>query len=762
MARATGNRGVDSMTVALLRALTTLGPRLHEPLASTTPEAVYRLVCDTLRTCGLFAHIAELTAENTLRIVASSLEVDAQREMDRMLATSYIGYEIPLATPFGEVFTSGEAVIHEYTTLMFAPFVPHLSAEERTALVREMRIERFVAAPLVVRGGVIGLLFVWGPKARLAEAGAPAVGALASQMGIALENARLFREAQAERARWRTTVESMVDLVVTCDASGYLTHFNAAAERILGPLADRSLPAAAHPATYGLRHPDGTLLNADELPLTIALRTGQPVADIESVLRAPGGGEMLTIWTGSPIRDESGVLVGAVAVGRDVTRLRRLESQNRAALKVMLRIAHTVSDAALRFNVAGLLEEVARSLADLEAVDCTHAILVEEPARATPLAMFGVPVSDEAAWKDEVNRANIGADPLAHEALARLRAGQALVQRFDADTPVISPGTVKTLGIWAAISAPVFEGNKLVGLLAISRTRPQDRGESGPFPPWDEELLIGVARLTGDALEAGKLSGQLTAAEGARLAAEEATRQRDEFLSIASHELKTPLTSLKMYTQAAVRRAARAVDSQDPVTLLGTLDVYREALRRIARQIDRLELLVNDLLDVARIEAGKLQLRQGPCDLVEICAQAAEEQRQSTGRSIEETLPEHPVMINADPDRIGQVVTNLLTNALKYSAADQPVALSLSVAGDHATIAVRDQGPGLAPEEHTRIFERFHRAPGVEVQSGSGVGLGLGLFISRQIVERHSGRMWVESEPGHGATFAFTLPLQPA
>lgn len=762
MSKAAGNRGADSVTIDLLRALTTLGPRLHEPLASTTPEAIYGLVCDTLRTCGLSAHIAVLETRNSLRIVASSLDANTQRKMDRMLASSLVGYTVPLAGPFDEAFAHGEAVVEEYTAPMFAPFVPHLSLEATAALVQEMSIERFVVAPIVVRGDVTGILFVWGSRAQLAAADAPAVAALAAQMGIALENARLFREAEAERARWRATVESMVDLVVTSDANGLLTHCNAAAARFFGPIGTPPLPAEAHPAASRLRREDGTLCPADELPLQRAMSTGRPAVDIELVLRAPDGGEHLTIWTGSPIRAEDGAVVGAVAVGRDITRQRRLEIQNRIALQVMLRIAHTVSNAAMRSNPAALLAEVARPLADMEAVDIAHTMLIDGLNRPTPLAMFGVSAADEAAWKEAVSRADLATSPLTHEALARLRAGDTLVQHFDTDAPFIAPGVVLRLRIWAAIAAPVIVGGSLVGILAVSRVRPADQNAQTPFGPWDRELVEGVARLTADALEAGQLTDQLTAAEAARLAAEEATRQRDEFLSIASHELKTPLTSLKMYTQAASRRAARAVATQDPAALLAMVNVYREALTRIGRQSDRLELLVNDLLDVVRIEAGKLQLRLARCDVVEICGQAAEDQRQSTGRSIEVSVPAHPVTVTADPDRIGQVVTNLLTNALKYSAANQPVTLTVRVAPGEATVSVRDHGPGLPPEEHTLVFERFHRVSGVNVQAGSGVGLGLGLFISQQIVERHGGRIWVESTLGDGATFSFTLPLQPA
>ena len=116
-----------------------------------------------------------------------------------------------------------------------------------------------------------------------------------------------------------------------------------------------------------------------------------------------------------------------------------------------------------------------------------------------------------------------------------------------------------------------------------------------------------------------------------------------------------------------------------------------------------------------------------------------------------------PVIV--DPERIGQVVTNYLTNALKYSPADKPVEISVRVEENQARVSVRDEGPGLSLEEQEHIWDQFYRVPGVEVQSGSSVGLGLGLHICRTIIERHHGRVGVQSAPGKGATFWFVLPL---
>lgn len=206
--------------------------------------------------------------------------------------------------------------------------------------------------------------------------------------------------------------------------------------------------------------------------------------------------------------------------------------------------------------------------------------------------------------------------------------------------------------------------------------------------------------------------------------------------------------------QHLIQRCGEAADQFKP---------FMEHLSRAERQVAQLDRLVSDLLDVSRIRADRLELRREWTDLVAVVSEAVEEQRLLTpNRVMSLHLPPEPRLhIYADPGRIGQVVTNYLTNALKYSAEDCPVIIGLEVGCEQARVWVRDEGPGLSVEEQARIWERFHRVSGIEVQSGTGVGLGLGLHICQTIIERHEGQVGVESAPGKGSTFWFTLPLAP-
>lgn len=159
-----------------------------------------------------------------------------------------------------------------------------------------------------------------------------------------------------------------------------------------------------------------------------------------------------------------------------------------------------------------------------------------------------------------------------------------------------------------------------------------------------------------------------------------------------------------------------------------------------------MDRLVGDLLDVSRIAVGKLDLRLEPIDLAAIIREAVDNQRAAwPERRITLTGCRTSTIIEGDSDRIGQVIMNLVTNALKYSTSNAPVAVSMRAHGTSLRVAVRDQGPGLTAEQQAYLFERFSRVPGIQQQSGSGIGLGLGLYICRTIIERHGGAIGVEA-----------------
>jgi signal transduction histidine kinase len=234
--------------------------------------------------------------------------------------------------------------------------------------------------------------------------------------------------------------------------------------------------------------------------------------------------------------------------------------------------------------------------------------------------------------------------------------------------------------------------------------------------------------------------------EAARVRAhEEAARLKEDFISAAAHDLKTPLTTLVAQAQFLERRAV--IDPLAPPDLMG--------IRRIVLEARRLSALVVELLDAARLEQGKLVGEREPVDLVELARDVA--RRDSfQGRRITVSA-DGPVVGSCDSRRIGQVLENLVENAVKYSPEASEVRVAITEREGQALIDVTDEGIGIPPSDLPQIFERFHRAANVDDRRFA--GMGLGLFICKGIVEQHGGQISVESRMGAGSTFHVVLPL---
>ena len=306
-----------------------------------------------------------------------------------------------------------------------------------------------------------------------------------------------------------------------------------------------------------------------------------------------------------------------------------------------------------------------------------------------------------------------------NEALPRLAAV--------ADDDYLS--AIRALGIHSAIIAPLVTRGRILGAITLVHA------ESGRhYDAADLALVEDLAARAALAVENARLYHE----------AREAVRKREDFLSIASHELKTPLTSLKLTVAALDREAARG----------GVPDSFRSWLKRIQTQSSRLATLVDQLLDVSRLSAGRLVLHREPVDLSELAAEVVHrfaDEAARLGTTVTLEAP-GPVSVSADRHLLDQVLTNLVSNALKYGGGT-PVQVQVDCERE-PRLRVWDRGPGVSPEEQDRIFERFERG----LRAVGQLGMGLGLWIVREIVTAHQGTVRVESRPGAGATFEVSLP----
>jgi signal transduction histidine kinase len=263
----------------------------------------------------------------------------------------------------------------------------------------------------------------------------------------------------------------------------------------------------------------------------------------------------------------------------------------------------------------------------------------------------------------------------------------------------------------------------------------------------DEAFLELVATRIGLMIERGELRERQREVE--RQHAQMAARQ--EFLGIVSHELKTPVAVMKAYTELLLRRAERAERAAEV-----------DLLQRMTDQTERMLAMIEQLLDSRRLEAGLLTLAPSRFDLTEVLRRLAHETELATASHSVVVESSHRTMITADRRRIEEVFTNLLDNAVKYSPPESTIRVRVitdrAVAGENnVVVSVGDQGPGVADADREHIFVRFYQASG-RLHKGR-TGLGLGLYISRELVRRHGGDVWIDSNHGQGATFFVRLPI---
>ena len=278
------------------------------------------------------------------------------------------------------------------------------------------------------------------------------------------------------------------------------------------------------------------------------------------------------------------------------------------------------------------------------------------------------------------------------------------------------------------LTVPVFSGSgDVIGGLFYGHP------EVGVFKKEHEELVVSIAAQAAISLDNSMLFEQVKSLSD----------KKDEFIAVASHELKTPLTTIKGYLQVLSRKQT------DPMST--------HFIDKSLNQVNKLNTLVEDLLNMSRTEAGKLDFQWETLDLRSLLNEMSETFDYSNKtHKLHCDLGDEPVLVNGDKQRIEQVVINLLNNAVKYSPKADKVYLKLSKESGQAQISVKDEGIGLTDKERSQIFSRYFRA-----QSAKGIsGLGVGLYITTQIVERHKGRIEVESEVGKGSEFRIILPMK--
>lgn len=444
-------------------------------------------------------------------------------------------------------------------------------------------------------------------------------------------------------------------------------------------------------------------------------------------------------------------LVGFAKVTRDLTERRQAE-QDRLSVLTLERVARAEAEAAVErmqtlqsltdaalshLNTSDLLNELLLRITDLLTVD-TSAVLLVDPVQPEML----------------VTRAAIGLDGEGVQGV-RVPFGQGFAGRIaneqqpvilDDLTQVHIPASLglHTFGIRSVMGVPLMIEDRVIGVLHIG-TRLYRR-----FTDADVQFLQIVADRVALAVDHARLF------EAERQAREEAEvtaarlRAQDEFLTIAAHELKTPMTSLLTASQLVLRRLKLGTQP-DPGHLM-------QALTTIEGQVFRLSRLVNQLLDATRLQSSTLGLDRNPADFTALIAQAIAQVEAHRSQRTIHFASKSAVWMNLDAPRMEQVMINLLDNAIKFSPLGGQIDVTLAPTSEGVIrLVVRDRGIGIPLHHRPRIFERFYQAHAESHRSG----MGLGLYITKEIIERHGGAIAVEFPEDGGTQFVVTLPFEP-
>ncbi|WP_305794157.1 GAF domain-containing sensor histidine kinase [Myxococcus landrumensis] len=541
-------------------------------------------------------------------------------------------------------------------------------------------------------------------------------------------------EARLSDAALRLLVEQAVEVLLLVDVTGRVLVFNAEAGRQFRIAAPSVVEHGELPGCVWVRAEDGAT-PLDVSPLTRAM-AGEPVFEERWGLRRPDGTVVVLRGGVFPVSPEGGEAPEGVFLRAreelpprlDATRAATLlaeagallgaELDAEARLEPLLRLmVPTLADAGVFF--LGPAGEAVRAAAAVHAEPARHVAMVEMLHRYPP---------DVADTRGLPSVALSGRT----ERVALLTQAQQEDVARDAEHARL----LLLLGLTSYLGVPLVARGRVIGALALFRTE----GAPG-FGEGDEQLAEELARRVALSLDNARLLNE----------AREAVRLRDEFLGIASHELKTPLTPLHLKVQLLQKQVEVLAAHGKPVSA----ERVSETLEVVQRQVRKLTSLVDNLLDVSRITAGRLKLELEEMDLASVAAEILYRFAPAAAQhhcSLEMHAPV-PVLGRWDRLRLEQVVTNLLSNALKYGAG-QPVRLTVEAEGRTARLTVEDGGIGISAQDLPRIFERFERA----VSDRHYGGLGLGLYITRQIVEAFGGSVTATSEVGRGSTFVLELP----
>lgn len=563
---------------------------------------------------------------------------------------------------------------------------------------------------------------------------------VADQLSLALENARLFQAIQQERQQLRTLIDNIPGQIYFKDVEGRMLVVNQAQARLLGASSVEELVGKTDfdyfPEELAAKY------RQDEQEI---IQTGQPMLNVVEPTVDPFGRQIWLSTSKVPLRDARGQIIGIVGIGLDVTAQKEAEAERERLLAELER--RTVY-----LEAAAEIGRLVTSTLDLATIFPRTVALIQERFGYYHVALFTL---DEtgfqvvlreatgeagATMREEGHALQVGSNSIVGQVAA---IGQALIVNDVSQNPIHLPNPLLP-ETRAEAALPLRVGERIIGVLDLQA----DRVDA--FLPEEIAVLQTLADQVAVAIDNAR-SYEL--AQQAIREMRELDRLKSQFLANMSHELRTPLNSIIGFSRVILK----GIDG--PLT-----ELQEQDLNAIYNSGQHLLRLINDVLDLAKIEAGKMELAYDEVNIPEtiegVLPTIAGVLKEKSIELITHIAPDIPV-VRADPIRVRQVLINLLSNAAKFteegSITVEAYVQPSPSGGREVYISVTDTGPGIAPEDQEKLFKSFSQVDASPTRKTGGTGLGLA--ISRQLVELHGGRIGVESEVGKGSKFYFTLPL---
>ncbi|WP_419700044.1 PAS domain S-box protein [Mucilaginibacter sp. NFX135] len=528
--------------------------------------------------------------------------------------------------------------------------------------------------------------------------------------------------AEEKSAKLTAIVESSDDAIISKTLEGIITSWNPAAEHLLGYTEKDVI--GKH---ITMLIPEDRLEEEDLILERI--RNNKKVEHYVTFRVTKAGLEIPVSISVSPIRDNTGRVIGAAKIIRNNAHQKETEARllrYAENLEVLNALGKIISE---RMDVSEILQKVTDATTRLigaafgaffyndesEAGE-SYMLFALSGAPREAFERFGIPRNTAVFHPTFTGEAIVRADDITKD------------PRYGHNSPFFGMPEGH-LQVVSYLAVPVIsKSGTVIGGLFYGHP------EAAKFTREHEQLVSGVATQAAIALDNTKLYEEIR----------KLNDKKEEFIGLASHELKTPVTSLSGYLQILNR------------TLPDT-DRNKPFLQKALLQVKKLSELISDLLDVSKIETGQLPLSFSNFNITQIVQETIELIQYSTKtHQIILQQPEQEIIISADKQRIEQVIVNLLSNAIKYSPNEKLVNVAIAVTPDKVRVSVEDYGMGIQKEHQERIFSRFYR---VEELASHISGLGIGLYISKEIISRHHGKLWLNSEPEKGSTFFFEIPL---